>query len=232
MPKRKQKLIAVAYPAGRCGSSSVMGLLQKSGVFIGEESDLNEPTPYNSKGMFEINTLMNFYRKISPPSYTYPIVGPNIEEYERLVAPHAEDFVRVLDSIFGDAKSFAFKCPNYMALPMLNSKALSKRYNIKVVLLTRNREDQARSIQAVWSMWKSTFAKQGIVDAYVHQSYEFQKVVVEEYDLSYVPVTFENLLKKPVETSNKLLKKLAVKPPSDSVIGDWFDRSRAGCTKF
>lgn len=219
----KKNLIVLGYALGRSGSSAVMGFLQKCGAYLGE---VNDPTHFNKKGIFENQELMEFYLSRSGASYSYPTSRPTLGEYGAL-EQHGSDFLELIDRIIGSNTNLAIKAPAYLPLAYLRHSGFESRYNLNLISLSRDPEAQAASIRRLWQTWKSPYASKQIVDLYVEAMNDFTDVVLDNYAKKPQKFLFEDILRDPAGEGKKLCKAAGLKYKSDQDALDWFDASMA-----
>ena len=80
----KRKIVVVAYPLGRVGSSATMGLLEMAGVNVGSKDRLSGASWMNPKGFFELPAQEEFLREVYAAVYPHVSLPPTLDMLDRI----------------------------------------------------------------------------------------------------------------------------------------------------
>jgi hypothetical protein len=217
----RQKIILLACPQGRIGSSMVMGLLKISGVYVGDHDKLTKPKAMNQKGFFELKTHNQLLSEIFPKAKDL-FAPPSLDEVERLKNENSERYLEWFEQEFGDQTPVAIKSPQLLSiLFFLNT---NRTWDIRIILLKRNFVNQAKSLKRVWR--NNEYRKNLTVDeivAWLIRWQNFALQLLDHYNLEYLDLSFDELLDSPLVTSSKLFDFLEIHQLSDEEILDWVD---------
>ena len=214
-----KKIIAVAAPIGRVGSSALMGLLNLTGINLGgRKTGLSGKAPMAPKGFFELPGL----KKIHP---AYFISGlpppPTITEYKNFSKLYTSSFVKLITMEFGNQFPIAIKSLRLFIIPMLHN--LRYQYNIYIIRLSRELYAQAASLANVFKQSR----RQITIDKckqYILQWKVFEKQVWDMYsDFTFIDITFEKLINRPIQTMQQLGNILNITVPGNTAIQAWID---------
>lgn len=161
-----KKVISVNYVGGRCGSSMVMGLLEKSGVDVGNVSRLTDNK--NAKGYFEMKeywellySTFNFLGGFMPRPTKPDTINPYMYDY--LTDNVMDKWKKFFDNNFtGDliAVKSAFYFPKFIFEKL--------GFEVINIGLYRSIPDQAKSIRTMndkdkslleWQLWLTEWYK-------------------------------------------------------------------------
>jgi len=161
------KIVCVAG-MHRSGTSLVMNLLQRCGVYVGEQKDLMAGSEHNEQGFWENKKFVQINNAVlhrlggawtHPPSALAPSTDARLGD----LGPKAMSLV----AAFSRHDVWGWKDPrNSLTLPFWKSVAPS----MKVVVCVRNPVEVARSFQDVFSYvflnrahWRSTHRFRGVL---------------------------------------------------------------------
>jgi len=229
----RPKLVLVSFPIGRVGSSATMGLLRLLGLNIGNREELYRVGPANQKGFFEMHPITNFLATVYGSHFgNWTVVPPTVRVAQYNGANHWRQFAGLLKQQFRSKFPAAVKNPHYFLLPM--AVALKDSYDIRVVSLSRDIKDQARSIRKVCHRHKLSpveFYKLRSIVKRVKQWYAFVKVLKQRLpDVNYLDVRFEDLVEDPVYLGKELAKFSGV-GFNELSICSWIDKRLVTQTK-
>ena len=219
---KRQKIIILACPQGRIGSSMVMGLLKISGVYVGDENKLTRPAAINPKGFFELMAHNQLLDEIFPkePGLFAP---PSYAELERLRDEHSKRYFAWFEQEFGQQSPIAIKSPQLLSIPFFIDTS-RPYYDVRIVLLRRDFVHQAKSLRRVWKNndARKDFTVDEIV-AWLVKWRNFSLQLLNHYHLEYLDLSFEDFLIAPLVISTTMLDFLEIPKPSNEQILDWVD---------
>jgi hypothetical protein len=222
----KKKIIVVAFHLGRIGSSALMGLLKLAGINVGLDEQLIGPKPMNPRGFFELKSQHKFLEWVYKGIYPGITNPPSLE----LLDKKGEDFYNMYDILiktdFNRVFPIALKSQRFLTIPFLYR--LRHKYDIKILILERNLEEQVNSTLKVWresgSGSRTNLTREFIAD-YIKRWRVFGKCVEEFYGFHYFHISFNKLMKHPFKVSRSLFDFISEEPPPKKKITNWLDRS-------
>lgn len=189
---------------GRVGSSLMMGLLDKAGLNLGAGVS-SEPMPINKKGLFEIkehnHLLGRFYAGY------YPETGepPPLDSVRCIADRYSLSYGEYLTEIAAGVYPLALKSPRCLSLPLAFN--LKERFDISIIRLNRNIEDQVHSIEKVWKNYGNDFQKQCSTEdirAYVKKWISFSGDIYREYPFESIDCDFNSMIESPENEIERL----------------------------
>lgn len=189
---------------GRVGSSLMMGLLDKAGLNLGAGVS-SKPMPINKKGLFEIkehnHLLGRFYAGY------YPETGepPSLDSVRCIANRHAPFYGDYLSEIAAGVYPLALKSPRCLSLPLAFN--LKERFDISIIRLKRNIEEQVHSIEKVWKNHGNDFQKQCSTEdirAYVKKWIAFSEDIYREYPFESIDCDFNSMIESPENEIKRL----------------------------
>ena len=225
----KQKLIIVEFVGGRCGSSLVMGLLNRAGVNTGPNNLHIEPDIWNQGGYYETLEVSNITSRdmvaITDP-FTEII---DYNERKEFALSHKQKFVDMLKKTYKGNCAIAVKDNNGGILAMFDNE--DPAFDVRIIFLDRNTEDQCKSIILLWN---EGFGIEGHNRDKYFNWIEKEKKLVEEWiktsKIPYIKLMFFKLLDDPIESTKKICELVDIPMLSENVIQSWinqtFSRSR------
>jgi hypothetical protein len=221
-----KKIIAAAFPLGRVGSSAVMGLLNLSGINVGKKDQLIGPKPMNPKGFFELKSQQEFLEKVYKGIYPGITNPPPLKFLDKTGKEFYAEYNQLMRTEFENCFPIAVKSQRFLTLPFLHH--LRKKYYITVLVLERNLEDQVESIHRVWRKSGNTLQKNAsreFITDYIEKWKTFAKAVKKYYDFPFFHVSFDDLMKKPINVSREIFDFIGEKCPTEEQITGWLDRT-------
>ena len=220
----KTKVVLVTYALGRCGSSATMGMLKLMGVNVGAEDRLVGAQAMNPKGFFELKSQEQFLRQAYAGYYPSNTSVPPPNVVAAAAAQWTPAFQQMVEAEFPQSAVIALKTQRGLALPFWDK--LRDRYDIRVLLLSRNPDDQVRSIQKIWSLsndpQKNKATKDDIA-ADLRNWRTFMERQLAQFHFPQMSVEFDAMLKDPRDMAQKMAAFLDVPPPSEAAVNDWID---------
>ncbi len=201
-----------------------MGLLNHAGASVGNVSDTISIE--NLKGFFEIVEMVASLRDIYSPHMT-PFTDPfDFARLRYLKNMRKAEIISKIDKCFSNSTTIAMKANSYIPINIFEN---DEDYDIKMICLERNMEDQIRSIERMWGK-KSPGAKK--FEEWLIKCRKWGKEFREEFKFDYLDIAFEDILDKPVSEAKRMYSFCGLtRIPEDKVILDWVDpklsRSRA-----
>jgi hypothetical protein len=220
------KIIVVAYPVGRIGSSAMMGLLRLSGISVGNQARMSMAAPMNPKGFYELKSQQRFL------SLQYPGIYPDITEpplfhvVDAIGEQGYQEYDGLLEAEFENKFPIAIKSPRFLTLPFLSR--LSSKYDVKVLIMSRNEQDMVRSIKRVWERSENHIQKNAtnqFILKWIQTWMQFGNEVRKHYPFEYFDVNFDDLLNNQVDTMKFIASFLEIGCPSAQEIHKWLDVS-------
>lgn len=227
----KPKIIVVAYPLGRVGSSAMMGLLRLAGATAGKEDNLSGPAMMNPKGFFELKAQHTFLREVYPDVYPGVDVPPELAIYEAGEA-HWQAYEALLLREIGKFP-LAVKSQRLLTLPFLHR--MRDRYDIRLLHTTRNKADQINSVQRVWQRSGNpdrANASRDEIQNWVEAWHDFGAEVFARYPFPTHPTPFETITSDPAGAMRSICAFLDLPVPSDRAIEAWIDPKLVNRPKF
>jgi hypothetical protein len=221
----RAKVVLVTYAMGRCGSSATMGLLKVMGVSVGAEERLIGARPMNPKGFFELKSQERFLRHVFPDFYPSVDRLPSQDIITAAVARWAPMFMAMLAAEFSAAGVFALKTQRGLALPFW--RRLRDQFDVRVLVLSRDRADQVKSIRRVWSQLDDPArrgASEAEISAYIDRWNGFLETRLAEVEFPRLRLTFEDVIAQPQEVARRLADFLELAPPLSALVDVWIDR--------
>lgn len=221
-----KKIIVVAFHLGRVGSSAVMGLLNLSGINVGKAKNLIGPKPMNPKGFFELKSQQKFLEKVYTGIYPDITDPPSLESLDRIGKEYYPKYDQLIRTEFENRFPASVKSQRFLTLPFLYR--LKEQYNIKVLVVERNPDDQLNSIIKIWKKSGNTYQKNAsreFIRGYIKKWKSFTLLIEKHYDLSFFHVSFDELMARPLKTSQSIFNFIQEKCPTKQQITDWLDQS-------
>ncbi len=221
-----KKIIIIAFHLGRVGSSAVMGLLNLSGINVGKKKHLSGPAPMNPKGFFELKSQQKFLEKVYKGVYPDISEPPSLELLNKIGGNHYLEYDKLILSEFDNRFPIAIKSQRFLTLPFFYH--LKHKYNIKVLIIERDQDDQVNSTQKVWKKSGNFIQKNAsreFITNYIKKWQSFAQSVEKFYDFSFFHVSFDELMKKPLLTTQNVFCDIQEKCPSKQQISGWLDKS-------
>ncbi|GAI93374.1 unnamed protein product, partial [marine sediment metagenome] len=211
-----KKIIVVASPTGRVGSSALMGLFKLAGINLGgKKTGLSGKAPMAPKGFFEIPGLKQINPKYFKGGMPYPI---DINDYKNFGKLYTDKFIKLLNTEFGNNFPIAIKSLRLFIIPMLHE--IKQQNDIYIIRLRRDLERQSKSLQKV-------FKRSNIIKTlescklHILRWQTFEKKVWNIYqDFVFIDVTFEDLINKPIQIMSYINDKIKITlPPNADIKG-------------
>ena len=186
----------------------MMGLLRLSGVNVGKEERFVGAGAMNPKGFFELHSHEKFLQKVYKG--IYPIYDvqkiPDIKMLQYLGKKHYLEYRELIKAEFGGNFPIAIKANSFFTLPFLHE--LKKEFDIKILVMERNEEDQINSMVRVWEYLNDPVTKplcsKEFVTKLIKAEKRFCEKVQKHYDFKYFHVSFEKLINNPVQLMKEI----------------------------
>jgi hypothetical protein len=211
----KTKVIVVATPLGRTGSSAMMGLLKLSGVNVGNKTQLVAPAPINPKGFFELVSQQKFLEQVYTGIYPELSIPPSLNRLQYLGKLYCQDYLNLVKNEFGNASVLAVKSPRFLTIPFLYE--LREQLDVRVIVMNRKLEDQVSSILRVWQNSNEPtkkYATREFVSEWIVSWRRYSQHVQNSYDLKYLQIEFDDLVINPLVSMEKVTQFIGIKCPS------------------
>lgn len=228
-----RKIVVVGYPVGRVGSSAMMGLLQLAGVNVGRPERSAGPARMNPKGFFELQSQQQFLARAYPGIYPGISQPPPVSVLDEVGRTHQLAYRQLLTEEFGDQFPSAVKAPRMLILPCLH--ALRQEFDVRLLFMTRNREDQVHSLLRVWRSSpdpQKRAATPEFAHDWIHAWERFADLVRVHYAFPTLEVAFEDLLAQPFETMGRVARFLEIQPPEAQAVQRWLDPALVNRSRF
>jgi len=221
-----EKIIVVAYPAGRTGSSAIMGALALGGLCAGKEGRLIKEGGMNPKGFFELRTQERFLGTVFRGYYPGPTEPPSAELTVSRCANNMSRFRGFLRKEFSGEGQIAIKAPRWLTLPFFDS--LRSEVDVRVLSLTRDLDKQVESTYRVWQQTYDPLlvgADKDQIRQWIVSWQEFAAQMRSRFaaTLPIYDISFEALMGDPVAQLQELMGWLGMSCPDEHVIRSWFD---------
>ena len=219
--KNKKKLIFVAVAVGRCGSSMVVGMLERAGVNAGV-NPCHSKSVSNPGGFYETRGILKF---LYDYYYDHMNAFKPMFSFEKLRDKDLlPKYLDILKHDYDDKYPMAVKALDYLPIAMFENE---KDYDIRVVYVTRKLEDQAKSIRGMWSNKGPTY--EWWCD-WLKERYAWADIFRDEIKFPYLGVDFNDVLDHPREEAEKMLKFCDIEAKNLDEIEKWinpkYSRSR------
>jgi len=227
------KVILVTYALGRCGSSATMGLLKTMGISVGSEERLVSAQAMNPKGFFELKSQEQFLRRAFAGFYPGNEILPPQDIVDSIADRMTPDFAHMLAQEFPQNSNIALKAQRGLALPFWHR--LRDHYDVRLLLLKRNKDDQVKSISRVWAKLEDPIKRNAgpeVISAHLDTWNGFLTTQLSRVDFPRLPVAFEDLLSDPYEFALRLAAFLDVPPPERNAVDNWIDRSLVNRSEY
>jgi hypothetical protein len=218
-PTITKKIIVVASPTGRVGSSALMGLLRLSGINLGgKKTGLSGKAPIAPKGFFEIPGLKEINLKYFKGGMPLP---PNMSDYKEFGKLYTTKFTKLLVDEFGESYPIAIKSLRLFIIPMLHE--IRHENDIRIIRLSRSLEGQSKSLQKVFRRSKIDKTLDGC-KAHILRWKAFEKEVWDNYsDFKFLDIEFEDVINNPMQIMETIGKNIQIPIPPKSKIQKWID---------
>lgn len=218
------RLAVVAYHTGRVGSSAVMGLLRAAGLNVGDDARLNKPAAMNPKGFFELKSQQRFLCEVFADCYPAVTPAPALLQVEAVARDQAQAYHRLLQEEFAGAFPAAIKAPRGLSLTLLSF--LREYYDIRIIRLVRNEDDQVRSTLRVWRTVDDPLRRNAdeiLVRGWISQWRKFLDDCLYRYDFPRLEFSFDRLIADPMPQVRILADFLGIMTPPAELVTAWLD---------
>jgi len=127
----------------------MMGLLRECGVFVGLDDRLAPANGLNRKGFFEIRDHNKFLAERFGPHLQRRFDMPSVDDVVARASASADAYFEMLERDFDGRPVIAIKAAQCLTASIFSTSPLADR--TRVVMLSRNLDDQARSLAKIWS---------------------------------------------------------------------------------
>lgn len=215
------KVIIVAFVAGRCGSSTIMGLLHRAGVNVGNwdhrGKNVENPGGFYETKAIEVFTYGNMGDQMLPfkpmPAFD------KLREHKKLMPKLEAIFKNDYNGLF----PLAFKDMHMSVIPMFEG---NPDYDVRIIYAVRNMQEQCLSIQKVWRHLAYPAKR---FEPWLKGMYDWMAEFKKEFPLKSITVDFNDVLKDPVGTTKKMCDFCEIKTPDDGEIIKWVNPKWARC---
>jgi hypothetical protein len=219
----KNKIVVVgSVGLGRVGTSATMGLLKKLGFNLGGfKSNLGRASPTNKKGHFEVRGYKDFLHEAMPAHYPSLVNIPTLKRLVCISDTHRARFMQLIKDEFRNKFPIAIKDARLLILPFIIN--YFSKYQIKVIVLSRNFEDQLNSIMVKNAKLKGEKARK-LMRKHMLNWRAFVSRMRKHYKMfEYLDVAFEDLMNKPLEISSVIADFVETRRPTKQKIMSWID---------
>lgn len=221
-------IVVLACPAGRVGSSAIMGVLDLGGCTAGRAERMFKGGGMNPKGFFELRSQEQLMGRVFRGYYPGPTAPPPMDVVIDRCKRHMKDFERFLQTEFAGEKCVAVKAPRWLTIPFYEQ--LREHVDVRLVSLERDLEKQIRSTHRVWQQTHDPIlmaADNDQIRAWIRSWREFADAMQSRYEaaLPVYGLSFDELMGDPVAQSERLLQWLSVPSPGSDALQGWFDTS-------
>lgn len=230
MEKRStlEMIVVLACPAGRVGSSAIMGALDLGGYTAGRAERMIRGGGMNPKGFFELRSQERLLRRVFRGYYPGPTVPPRLDVVLDRCKRYMKEFRCLMHSEFSGEKKIAIKAPRWLTIPFYEQ--LHNDVDIRIVSLERDLDKQVRSTYRVWQQTHDPIlmaADNDQIKAWIRSWQEFADAMRSRYEaiLPVYGLSFDELMSDPVAQSSQLLHWLGVPSPGAEALQGWFDSS-------
>lgn len=225
-----KKIICVATVYGRCGSSMVMGILERCGVSVGKDLSSQLKSIEVPGGSYELQILekywQKYYQKQNWENHVKNLINKRLT-YSKLreLKSVRQELDAIIESICNGKYPVAIKSMDYVGIAAYENDS---EYDIRVICLHRNIEDQARSISKMWGNI-SAYPPQ-VFYKWLKEGYEWVEGFKKEFKFPYLDVNFNDILEDPENEGNRICEFCGINKIEPSILFDWvkkeYSRSR------
>jgi hypothetical protein len=218
----RKKMAIVAYAVGRVGSSAVMGLLARMGISVGPEAVRRLGGKHNPRGFYELKSQNDLLREVYRGVYSEPVSPPNAGWVLERAREGVGDFRTLIDASYPGDSPYCIKSPWCMTLPMW--KLMEENYDCQYIYVTRNIEDQAKSLMKVW---RSQPEKRGHVanlpflTGWLGEWRIFCDSLLRQLSIEPLKIRYEELMSEKASTVSRIASHLDVDFTDDTGAEDW-----------
>ena len=178
----------------------------------------------NPKGFFELSAQEEFLRKVYAAVYPHVSLPPTLDMLDRIGREHANEYLDLLIGNLGDRFPMGVKSQWFLTLPFLGE--FTDRYDIRVLVMERNREDQVRSLLRVYERTDLPILRAAtpeFVSIYIQAWSDLGEQILRLYPFPSLPVSFDALLSRPLVAMERIAAFLEIPCPPEEEITDWLD---------
>ncbi len=218
----KQKLVLVAYAHGREGTSALMGLLNKCGIFTG----VSYRDARNPKGFFEDPEHEDLLIEIfSNEIYPGKVEPPTLDTLQAKADAGLEKYQAYIQKVIENHEAMAIKCPRFLALPM--AEKMQEKYDVKVIVTSREINSHVKSIQRMWQTSNDPAmanADTEHIKEWIYRWKAFGEKAVAHYSaLAYHNTSFDQLMNDKYKSTQAICAFIGIPAPEQKVIEGWLD---------
>jgi len=208
----KTKIVVVGYAMGRTGSSALVGMLKHMGLSVICEGKKDKN---NKKGYFESNYHKKTLGSIYGAFFTQSIIPPMVK-IETKIKLKKEIYHSFIENQCKDSQMIAMKSYRMLDIPFLYQ--LREQYDIKLIVLNRNTEDQAQSAAKMNRKNKDYYINK------IKLWKVFRDKIKVKYPLDRIEMDFYDLIDNPDKTVTEIAKFIGIPKPSPDKIKKWIDK--------
>jgi len=159
-----------------------------------------------------------------PSAYPSTVNPPSLETLAAGAQEHARAYLDLLLAEIGQFP-MAVKAQRMLTVPLLYE--CREQYDVRVLLMTRDLEDQVNSTLRVWARSDSQEQRSAtpeFVRAWIEAWLDYGDQVRAAYDLPYYQVAFERLIADPVGTMQDVSRFLDIPCPPAAAIEGWINK--------
>ena len=223
---RSDKIIVVAYPVSRTGSSAMMGLLRLAGANVGHPDKVINRAPMNPKGFFELPAQEKFLRQVYEGIYPHFSTPPPMEILHEVGRKHGGRYRDLLLAELGNEFPIAVKSQWFLTLPFLAQ--MKDEFDVRLLCMEREIDLQVDSLLRVYKGTRGPVfqsATREFVSNYVQSWIRFGREVRESFAFEQIPVSFDALLSDPVGVTGAITRSLDLRCPPSVEINRWLDQT-------
>ena len=210
-----KKLIVVAFAAGRCGSSMIMGLLHRAGVNMGDKWDNRPANVENPGGFYETQAIEKFiYGPLIEQMRPF-VKMPSFEKLRTYNKKFKPDLEKIFETAYHGVFPLAIKDMHLGMLPMFEN---DPEYDVRVIWANRPLHDQALSVQKVWNKPGYPAAR---FEPWLSEMNKWMAAFRQEFKFKSLDITFNEMLKTPVEIAKQICEFCEIQLPTPESIKAW-----------
>ena len=218
-----KKIIFVATVYGRCGSSMTMGLLARCGVSVGKDADKLKSVEV-PVGSYELQVVekhwQKYYQKQNWENHTKNLTNPRLSYDKHLALKSVRsELDAIIESVCEGKYPVAIKAMDFAGIAAYEN---DPDYDIRVICLHRNIEDQARSISKMWGNVPQ-YPPQAF-HKWLKDGYAWVEGFKKEFKFPYLDVNFNDMLDDPEGEGLRICEFCEISKPTSGMLSNYVNK--------